>query len=206
MMARTCEMGATGRFLERVFGAFAFEGIEAVTPTTTFDGELELRVGDRRVRLIEVGPAHTGGDVVVYLPDEQVVFTGDIVFNGGHPIVWAGPVANWVEACKRLAALGASVIVPGHGPLAGPSVLDELIGYFKWLTAESEDRFRVGMSAPEAAADIGTGPYAGWTDAERMVVNVRAVYRDLGASVEMRRGDGGSVFDAMADLYWRAQG
>ena len=63
-------------------------------PTWTFDGELELRVGDRRVRLLEVGPAHTAGDVVVHLPDDGVVFTGDILFHGGHPIVWAGPVAQ----------------------------------------------------------------------------------------------------------------
>ncbi len=204
MMAHTPEMGATGRFLERIFGVFDFEGIEPVAPSTTFDGELELSVGDRRVALMEVGPAHTGGDVIVYLPDERVVFTGDIVFHGGHPIVWAGPVANWVDACKRLASLDLSVIVPGHGPLAGPSVLDDLVGYFEWLTAEAGERFRSGLSAPEAAADIGTGPYSGWTDAERMAVNVRAVYRDLGATLEMRRGSGGSVFDAMAGLYWRA--
>ena len=204
MMAHTSEMGATGRFLERIFGAFDFDGIELVAPSTTFDGELELRVGDRPVRLMEVGPAHTGGDVVVYLPDERVVFTGDIVFHGGHPIVWAGPVANWVDACRRIAALDVSVIVPGHGPLAGPSVLDDLVGYFEWLTAEATERFHAGMSAPDAAADIGMGPYSGWTDAERMAVNVRAVYRDLGAGLEMRRGNGGSVFDAMAGLYWRA--
>ena len=204
MMAQASEMGATGRFLERIFGAFDFEGIEPVAPSTTFDGELELHVGERRVRLMEVGPAHTGGDVVVYLPDERVVFTGDIVFHGGHPIVWAGPVANWIDACKTLAALNVSVIVPGHGPLAGPSVLDDLVGYFEWLTSEASDRFHAGMSAPDAAVDIGTGPYSGWTDAERMAVNVRAVYRDLGASLDMRRGNGGSVFDAMASLYWRA--
>ncbi len=63
-------------------------------------------VGDRRVRLIEVGPAHTGGDVVVHLPDDGVVFTGDILFHGGHPIVWAGPVGNWIAACDRSAQPG----------------------------------------------------------------------------------------------------
>ena len=82
------------------------------------------RVGDRPVRLIEVGPAHTAGDVIVVVPDAGVVFTGDIVFHGGHPIVWAGPVANWIAACDRLLALdghghGDPRPRPGHRPRRG---------------------------------------------------------------------------------------
>ena len=204
-MAGVDDADKVGAFLKAIFGPFNFEGIEAVTPSRVFDGELELTVGDRRVTLLEVGPAHTGGDVVVYLPDERVVFSGDIVFNGGHPIIWAGPVTNWIAACERVASLGPSVIVPGHGPLAGPEVLDDLIGYFRWLSEEAKLRFEAGMTAPDAAADIGTGPYSGWTDAERMAVNVRAVYRDLGAGLDMRQGRSGSVFAAMADLYWRSR-
>jgi glyoxylase-like metal-dependent hydrolase (beta-lactamase superfamily II) len=204
-MAGVDEAGEVGAFLKAIFGAFNFDGIEAALPSRVFEGELELKVGDRTVKLIEVGPAHTGGDVIVYLPDERVVFTGDIVFHGGHPIIWAGPVANWIAACERVAALGPSVVVPGHGPLAGPEVLDDLIGYFRWLFEEARVRFEAGMTAPDAAADIGTGPYSGWTDSERMAVNVRAVYRDLGATLEMRRGNSGSVFAAMSDLYWRSR-
>ena len=201
-MAGVDDAGRVGAFLKAIFGAFNFDGIDPVLPSRVFEGELELKVGDRTVKLIEVGPAHTGGDVIVYLPDERVVFTGDIVFHGGHPIIWAGPVANWIAACERVATLGPSVIVPGHGPLAGPEVLDDLIGYFRWLTEEATLRFEAGMTAPDAAADIGTGPYSEWTDSERMAVNVRAVYRDLGATLDMRRGNSGSVFAAMADLYW----
>ncbi|HET6836220.1 MAG TPA: MBL fold metallo-hydrolase [Acidimicrobiales bacterium] len=88
------DLGDTGTFLLDIFGAFHFEGIELVAPTRTFTGQLDLRAGDRPVRLIEVGPAHTAGDVIVHVPDAGVVFTGDIVFHGGHPIVWAGPVTN----------------------------------------------------------------------------------------------------------------
>src|SRR6516165_487373 len=174
------DLGEIGAFIERIFGPFSFDGIELVPPTRTFDGELELRVGDRRVRLLEVGPAHTAGDVVVHLPDDGVVFTGDILFHGGHPIVWAGPVANWVAACERLLELDASVIVPGHGPLAAPSALADLKGYFEFLTAEARLRHQAGMSALEAARDIELGPYAGWGEGERVVANVRALYRDFG--------------------------
>lgn len=173
-------LGPAGEFLARIFAPFSFEEIPEAPPTTTFEGRLELSVGDRRVTLLEVGPAHTGGDVVVHLPDEGIVFTGDILFHGGHPIVWAGPVANWVAACDRVLDLGADVIVPGHGPLATPAAVADLKGYFEYLTSEARQRHAAGMSALDAARDIELGPYAGWGEAERVVANVRALYRELG--------------------------
>ncbi|MGH9114418.1 MAG: MBL fold metallo-hydrolase, partial [Acidimicrobiales bacterium] len=188
-------MGEIGAFLQRIFGPFTFDGIELAIPTRTFRGELDLRIGDRLVRLIEVGPAHTAGDVVVHLPDEGVVFTGDILFHGGHPIVWAGPVANWIQACDRVLGLGAGTVVPGHGPLATPSAVAELKGYFEWLTTEARSRFDAGMAASDAARDIRLGPYAGWGEAERLVVNVQALYRDFGADVP---ADAATLMAAMA--------
>ena len=83
-------------YIRRIFGPFDFEGIELRPPSTTFEGRLDLTVGDRAVHLIEVGPAHTDGDAIVHVPDAGVVFTGDILFIGGTPIVWAGPFANWL--------------------------------------------------------------------------------------------------------------
>ncbi len=115
--------GPQGDMVRTMFGAFDFTGIEVVPPTTTFEGELSLRVGDTDVELIEVGPAHTQGDVIVHVPSQGVVYTGDILFNGGHPIVWAGPVANWMAACDRILALDAPTVVPGHGPVCGPDAV-----------------------------------------------------------------------------------
>lgn len=173
-------LGAAGEFLARIFAPFSFDGIPAELPTATFEGRLDLQVADRPVTLWEVGPAHTAGDVVVHLPDDGIVFTGDILFHGGHPIVWAGPVANWVAACDRIIELDAAVIVPGHGPLATSSAVADLKDYFQLLTAEARLRHDAGMSALDAAQDIDLGPYAGWGEPERVVANVRALYRDFG--------------------------
>ena len=181
LMKAAPDLGATGEFLRRIFGPFSFDGIELLPPTRTFDGSLELRVGDRNVSLIEVGPAHTRGDVVVHLPAESVVFTGDILFHGGHPIVWAGPVANWIDACERVLELGPSVIVPGHGPLAEASAVEALRSYFEWLTGEARARFDSGMPVLEAALDIALDEYEAWSERERLAVNVQALYRDFGA-------------------------
>ena len=182
LMKAAPSLGTTGEFLQRIFGPFSFEGIELLPPTRTFDGQLDLQVGERQVSLIEVGPAHTRGDVVVHLPAESVVFTGDILFHGGHPIVWAGPVANWITACERVLELGPTTIVPGHGPLAEASAVEALRDYFEWLTEEAKVRYDAGMSALEAARDIRLGDYVDWSEGERVAVNIQALYRDFGAT------------------------
>jgi cyclase len=190
-------LGPAGQFAARIFAPFSFDDVPLVLPTRTFQGQFDLTIGDRLVRLIEVGPAHTAGDVVVHLPEERVVFTGDILFHGGHPIVWAGPVANWIAACERLLVLDPAVVVPGHGPVATPAALSELKGYFEFLTKEARSRFEGGMTPLEAARDIDLGGYADWSERERLVANIRALYRDFGSDIS---ADALTVMAEMAEL------
>ncbi len=180
MLRSADSLGAAGQFVQRIFAPFSFEDVPLAVPTRTFEQRLDLQVGGRTVSLIEVGPAHTDGDAVVSLPDEGIVFTGDILFHGGHPIVWSGPVANWIAACDRVLALQPRVVVPGHGPLATPAALVDLKGYFELLTSEARTRYEAGMTPLDAARDIDLGPYRGWSEAERVVANVHALYRDFG--------------------------
>ena len=111
-MTAASGMGDTGKYLLDIFGAFDFKDVAEKLPTKTFSGELEVAVGDKTVRLIEVGPAHTAGDVLAYVPQDNTVFAGDILFIDGTPLMWAGPVANWLAACDRIIAMDADVIVP----------------------------------------------------------------------------------------------
>ena len=169
-------------YIHRIFGPFRFDDIELRAPTSTFEGALDLRVGDRKVHLIEVGPAHTDGDAIVHVPDAGVVFTGDILFIEGTPIVWAGPFVNWLTACDRILALGAHTLVPGLGPVTDASGVHEVKRYLTHVHDEARARFEAGMDAEQAADDIDLSDFAGWGDAERIAVNVETVYRELDPS------------------------
>ena len=202
MMAQLLEnadaLGETGAFFRRAFGAFDFSGITLVPPTQTFSGEIALQVGDKEVHLIEVGPAHTRGDVLVYVPADRVIFSGDILFIDGTPIIWEGPVQNWITACDRIEALDLEAIVPGHGPITDKAGVRAVRDYLVFVRDEARARFDAGMSPEDAARDISLGKFSGWLDAERIAVNVHTLYREFDPSRE--RPSTLDLFGLMAEL------
>src|SRR5678815_1545827 len=171
--------GGVGDMFRGFFGAFDFTGIELTRPTRTFDGQLDLDVGGRTVTLIEVGPAHTRGDTLVYVPDARTVYTGDILFIGGTPIVWAGPLSNWIAACDLMLGMDVETIVPGHGPVTDKRGVAAVREYLAYIDGEATTRFHAGMTAWDAARDIALGELAGLGERGRIVVNVETVYRTL---------------------------
>ena len=193
-------LGEAGRYFAEIFAPFDFAGVRHKPPTRTFSGHASLDVGSHRVQLLEVGPAHTAGDVIVHVPDASAVFTGDILFIEGTPIVWAGPVSNWIAACDLIEAMNPEHIVPGHGPLTDLSGVREVADYLRFVEAEAVSRFTVGMGPEEAALDIGLGRYAGWKDAERIAVNVDTVWREWSGSTDAP--DALALFGRMAKLFY----
>ncbi len=172
--------GEAAAFFQEVLGSrFDLSNITATFPTSTFDGELKLQVGSKEVRLLELGPAHTRGDIIVYVPADRTLYTGDILFNGGHPVIWAGPVGNWIKACDTILGWDVEVVVPGHGPITDKSAVRSLKLYLEYVRDESRKRYDAGVAFEEAARDISLDSFAGWTDPERIVVNVYACYREF---------------------------
>ncbi len=165
-------------FVDRAFGPFDFSGITVRPPSTTFEGRLDVRVGDRDVSFIELGPAHTSGDTVVFVPDAATVFTGDLLFIEGTPIVWAD-MSNWIAACDRILELGAEVLVPGHGPVTDSSGVRDVQRYLRYIREQARMRFDAGMDSAAAADDIDISEFAEWTDPERIAANVVAAYREF---------------------------
>ena len=131
------------------------------------------------MELTELGPAHTRGDVIVHVPDAKTVFTGDILFSGGHPIVWAGPISNWVAACDHILGLDVETVVPGHGPVGGKDAVRDLRDYLTHVHGSASAAYEAGLPWDEAAYEVGYGAFDSWLDRERVVANVAAVYREL---------------------------
>ncbi len=156
-----------------------FTGIELVPPTTLVDDRLALDLDGIRVELVHVGPAHTAGDVIVHLPEARVVFAGDVLFRLCTPIGWDGTFDGWIAALDRIVALAPAVIVPGHGPLCGVEGPREMRAYLVYVRGEAKRCFDAGVPALEAAKRIDLGPYAGWTEPERIVFQVERAYREL---------------------------
>jgi cyclase len=174
----------------RALARFDFSDIELTPPTTLIDEQLTLDLDGIEARLLYVGPAHTAGDVIVHLPAQRVVFAGDILFRLCTPIGWEGTYAKWTEALDRIIALQPDVVVPGHGPLCGVEGPRDMKAYLAYVRSESKRSFDAGLSALDAAKKIDLGPYASWTEPERLIFNVERAYREF-------RGE---AFDAPIDV------
>jgi cyclase len=156
-----------------------FTGVTLTPPTTLIDDRLDLDLDGIRVELLWVGPAHTAGDVIAWLPKERIVFTGDVLFRLCTPIGWDGTFDAWIAALDTIVALEPTVVVPGHGPLCGVEGPREMRDYLAYVRAECGKLFAAGVPAIEAAKRIDLGPYAAWTEPERIVFQVERAYREL---------------------------
>jgi cyclase len=158
-----------------------------------------LWVDDLRCEIRSVGmPAHTTGDAIAWIPERKVLFAGDLVFNGGTPFVVAGSVAGSLQVLEDLQGLGAEVIVPGHGDVCGPEVIDRVAGYLRFIQEVAAEAHAAGLSPLDAARQTDLGEYSELLDQERIVGNLHRAYAELdgaepGAPINARAAMGEMV-------------
>jgi cyclase len=155
-------------------------------------------VGGREVTLFHYGPAHTLGDAVAWVPDERVLFTGDLLFLDVCPLIWDGTATRWLAALDAMLTLDPAVVVSGHGPVAGADGLRVLAGYFRLLLDQARTLHDAGVPAEEAVARLDLGDYARWVDIERTALNLLQAYRELDGVEEPV--DAFTGFAAMAEM------
>ena len=174
-----------GHWFQNMVAPYDFQEVTRTLPTRVFEGELTLAVGGREVQLIQVGPAHTQGDVLVYVPDAKTLYCSDILFIGSTPVIWAGPVNNWLAALDRILGLDVAVIIPGHGPITDKNGVRQVKAYWEYVNRQVQPRYHAGLSARDAAYDMALSddfaqqPFAGWDSPERIMTNVHTMYRHL---------------------------
>jgi cyclase len=156
-------------------------GIELEPPFLTYTDRVTLWVDGLRCEVRHVGmPAHTTNDSIVWIPERSVLFCGDLLFNGGTPFLLMGSIAGAIRVCDEvLRPLGADTIVPGHGEVAGPGLIDDVLGYLRFVQDTARRGHQAGVSPLEAAMQTDLGEYAGWLDPERIVGNLHRAYAEL---------------------------
>jgi len=190
--------GPEGDFVRHIFGSFHFEEVTVTPPHRTFEGQLSLDVGGREVKLIQVGPAHTPGDTLVYVPDARVLYSGDILFSGGTPVAWAGPIDRWIAALDLILDMDVDHIVPGHGPISSKREVLVSRDYLTYVAGEAHNRFDRGFTVDEAIASINLGEWAHFPEYGRLAQNVINVYQQL--EPESAQFDRLSVLNRMGAL------
>jgi cyclase len=150
-----------------------------VPPTVTFRDAVTIYAGDTRLEVMHVGPAHTTNDSVIWVPDERILFAGDVLMSGVTPFCLMGSVAGSLQAIQRLRALDPETIVPGHGHVGGKELLDQNESYLLWLQQLAADGIHSGLSVVEAAATRPLGEFAGLLDPERLIGNLHRAYAEL---------------------------
>lgn len=158
------------------------DGTEArklVPPTVTFEDHLVYYIGGNKVEFNSVGPAHTWGDLVAYLPERKILFAADLAFFHLVPYCHNAHVSKWMEAMDKVLKMDVDMIVPGHGPVGGKKELAESLDYFRFLKTEARKRYDARMSPGAAAADIKMGKYDNWMGPERIVMNTVRLFDEF---------------------------
>ena len=145
-------------------------------PELTFESELVLHGTRRSARLVTLGGGSTGSDVFLHLPEDGVLFTGDLVMHGMHPILWEGAVENWLGTLRLMQELHVETVVPGHGPVGDASFIGTMIRYIESVERAAAEAVAKGES-PDWAAPLAE-PFGRWFYGGLFAANVqRAVQR-----------------------------
>ena len=165
--------------LRPLFPNVVWGNLEIAPPFLTFQDRLDLYVDDLKLELRYMGPAHTTNDIIVWIPDRRTLFAGDLIFNGGTPFIAMGSITGSLTALDQLRQLDAQTIIPGHGPVCGPEVIDGLEAYLRFVQTTAQAAYQSGLSPLEAARQTDLGPYAHWHDSERIAGNLHRAYSEL---------------------------
>jgi cyclase len=167
-------------------------GVRATrAPTVVLRDTLTLYAGDQRIDLHTPGhEAHTLGDVVAWLPEQRVLFTGDLLFHRVTPLVLQGSIAGAMRASRWLRRFPADCAVPGHGPLVAAGQLDAVleaqIRYYLLIQRTAQAGLAEGRTPLQTARECELGEFDTWPDRHRIVLNLHRAYADAtGAPMDL---------------------
>lgn len=156
--------------------AESHDSVVTTLPTISLEGRMTLHGSHRTVELIALGKGHTGSDLILYLPKEKIVFTGDIVFSRTHPWLGDGFPEAWVADLRQLLSMPVETVVPGHGPVGDIEDISAMIRYI-----QTADRLaRTALAARRSEKDLASLAipleFADWELRRFFAENLRFMY------------------------------
>ena len=151
-------------------------------PSITFEQKLILRGPRRTVELLTFGRGHTESDAVLYLPEEKIVFMGDLLFVNFHPYLPDGFPDEWKQVLEKIEALGAETFVPGHGPPGRRNDLQLMRQYIDSLQTIAGTMVRGGEPIDAASSKAVPAQFGTWWFSKFFVPNLKFLYETVAAA------------------------
>jgi cyclase len=157
------------------------------------DDTLAVDVGGKEVQIMNLGRAHTGGDLAVYVPADKVLFLGEIFFNHLFPSMRSSYPTEWIATIDRALAMDTNIMIPGHGFMDPPNVLREELEAYKQamiaVIAETKRLHAAGVPADSVGAQANFGEYNSWTGRDRQTErNTPRIYMELDGKLDTPPG------------------
>ena len=125
------------------------EDVVTTLPNLLIDSLMDVSGSKRKIKLISKGKGHTESDLILYMPDDNIVFAGDILFNDCHPYMGHGFVGEWLSYLDFINELQPSAIVPGHGKISDKNDIIEMKDYLITLNDIADKMIREGKTEDE---------------------------------------------------------
>ena len=142
--------------------------IRMTLPDVTFNYWMDIRLGDREINLVYLGRAHSAGDILLHLPQDGVLYAGDIAFHGFLPAFPDGHITKWLDVMDKTQEMDFEIIVPGHGPVGTKKDFDEARELMAHLHGEIRRGFDAGKSEDETASEVNLGKFTEYLGQEHI--------------------------------------
>jgi cyclase len=176
---RDCVLRLDSAVSARRFADVQFGETRPTPADLTFRTDLQFHLGDTVLEVFYPGVAHCVGNTGVYLREQKTLFAGDLLMKDCTPSFSGGSAVGYLPVLQRLRELGAKRIIPGHGPICGPEIIDETERYLRYVLDLAAAALADGRTPLEAAQAADLSQFPGWRDHERLVGNLYRACAEL---------------------------
>jgi cyclase len=158
------------------------KSVQITPPALTFEDTLHLEFAGRPIDMHWLGRAHTSGDIFINLPDDGLLFTGDVAQDGGVPYMMDGYLKDWVGTDSRLVGIECERFMAGHGPIGSPAAISEARDFIVTLVSGVEAAIADGQDSATAESAINTSlseRFGGWRGFERVEASIAYAYDQI---------------------------